>query len=162
MLVMSEVLVRAALARDVAAVLELYAEVDELHRRAHPELYNAPMPPRQAEAFEKEMREPHVGVLVAQAANGALIGFAQVYEVHTPEGRPLRPRRFCLVDALGVAAAHRRQGVGKALMRAAEGWAKARGLESLEVTVWAFNDSARSLYEQQGFASLRQYLRKPL
>ncbi len=159
---MADVLVRAAVQADVAAVLELYAELDELHRRAHPELYNAAMPVRQAEAFAREMGEPHVGVLVAQATGGELVGFVQLFELQTPEGRPLRVRRYCLMDALGVAVAHRRQGVGQALMRAGEGWAKARGLESLEVTVWAFNDAARSAYEQQGFTTLRQYLRKPL
>lgn len=159
---MAQVLIRAARAEDVAVVLELYAEVDELHRAAHPDLYGSPIPVRDAAGFEKEMAEPHVGVLVAQTASGDVVGFAQLFELQTPEGRPLRPRRYCLMDALGVAAAHRRQGVGKALMQAAEEWAKARGLESIEVTVWAFNDSARRAYEQQGFTTLRQYLRKPL
>ena len=56
--------------------------------------------------------------------------------------------------------AMRRQGVGRALLDAAEAWARAQHLPAMEVTVWAFNAAASQLYEKQGFGVLRRYLRK--
>jgi GNAT superfamily N-acetyltransferase len=48
------------------------------------------------------------------------------------------------------------------LLAAAEDWARRRGLNALEVTVWGFNVAAQDLYRTVGFDVLRHYLRKPL
>jgi ribosomal protein S18 acetylase RimI-like enzyme len=158
-------IVRPADAGDVAAILELYAELGELHRRKHPELYNSPVPARTVEWLEGQLREPGVAFLVTDTGAASapnVVGFAQLVETHTPQGLPLRARRFCLLDALAVREAFRRRGAAKALLAAAEMWARERGLESLEVTVWSFNAGALELYERDGFEPLRQYWRKPL
>jgi ribosomal protein S18 acetylase RimI-like enzyme len=156
-------IVRPAVAGDAATILGLYAELDELHRRKHPELYSSPLPVRTVAWLEGKLLEPHTTFLVADAGSAAnVIGFAQLVEIHTPQGLPLRARRFCLLDALAVTEGFRRRGAGKALLAAAEAWARERSLESVEVTVWSFNDAALELYRADGFSPLRQYLRKPL
>jgi diamine N-acetyltransferase len=161
----ASVSVRPAAAGDIASILELYAELDEVHRREHPELYNSPLPVRTPAWLEGELNAPHVAFIVADAGSASaprVVGFAQLVEVHTPQGLPLRARRFCLLDALVVSEPFRRRGAGKALLSAAELWARERRLEALEVTVWCFNRGALELYERDGFGPLRQYWRKPL
>jgi ribosomal protein S18 acetylase RimI-like enzyme len=153
--------IRHARADDVAAIAKLYAELHEPHRERYPDLFNDPIPERDLAALQKEIGDDDVLILIAEEA-GAVVAFTRVLLVHTPEGRPLRSRRFGLVDDLVVSKTYRRQGLAAVLMAAAEAWAKQRRLESLEVTVWSFNDSARSLYERQGFEPFRHYLRKPL
>ena len=48
---------------------------------------------------------------------------------------------------LMVAAAHRRRGVGAALLRAAEEWARNAGVAKLELHVFPHNEAAIRLYE---------------
>jgi putative acetyltransferase len=52
---------------------------------------------------------------------------------------------------LMVAAAHRRRGVGTALMLSVEDWARAAGLRKLELHVFPHNGPAIALYERLGY-----------
>src|SRR6185312_12063903 len=52
---------------------------------------------------------------------------------------------------LMVAASHRRQGIGTALLQRAEGWAREAGVTKLELHVFPHNEPAIALYERMGF-----------
>lgn len=52
---------------------------------------------------------------------------------------------------LMVAASHRRQGVGTALLEEAVGWARESRVRKLELHVFPWNDPALALYESFGF-----------
>jgi ribosomal protein S18 acetylase RimI-like enzyme len=51
----------------------------------------------------------------------------------------------------------RGQGLGRALLLAAEDQLRSDGVESLGLNVWAFNAVARSLYESVGYETLARY-----
>jgi ribosomal protein S18 acetylase RimI-like enzyme len=50
-----------------------------------------------------------------------------------------------------VAAAHRRRGIGSALLEEAARWARERGVTKLELHVFPHNEAALALYERFGF-----------
>jgi ribosomal protein S18 acetylase RimI-like enzyme len=52
---------------------------------------------------------------------------------------------------LMVAASHRRQGIGSALLERTVEWARANGVAKLELHVFAHNTPAIALYESFGF-----------
>ncbi len=154
--------IRRAQATDALRLIELYAELDLHHREAHPEMYAAAYAPRD-EAWVREMlADPKAGFFVSELERGDVSGFARVLEVQTPAGLVLAPRRFGLLDELVVTRAARRAGTATALLSACEEWSRQRGLPAIEVTVWAFNDAARQLYENRGFQPMRHYYRKQL
>ncbi|HTW84255.1 MAG TPA: GNAT family N-acetyltransferase [Candidatus Sulfotelmatobacter sp.] len=53
-----------------------------------------------------------------------------------------------------VAASHRGQGIGRALLEAALAWARANGKTALRLAVFPDNDVARALYRIAGFTEI--------
>ena len=72
-------------------------------------------------------RYPHAAVFVAERDDGEIVGRLSV-------GRDPHPASAHVADVgLMVAIAARRQGVGKALLSAAEGWARSAGVGAAAV-----------------------------
>ena len=85
-------------------------------------------------------------VLMAQTHNGALLGFISLKVVANIEGG----ERGHVAD-LVVAESARRMGVGSALMKAGEAWARDRGFDLLSLDVWSTNDAALAFYRDLGY-----------
>ena len=89
-------------------------------------------------------RSPHAAVFVAEDA-GAIVGRLSL-------ARDSHPASAHVADlGLMVARGFRRQGVGTALMEAAEEWARAAGIRKLELYVFPHNEPAIALYERLGY-----------
>jgi RimJ/RimL family protein N-acetyltransferase len=89
-------------------------------------------------------RSRDVAVLVAENDSGILGRLSIVRDLH--------PACAHVADlGLMVARAHRREGVGMALLAAAEEWARGAGIRKLELSVFPHNEPARALYERCGF-----------
>jgi ribosomal protein S18 acetylase RimI-like enzyme len=62
---------------------------------------------------------------------------------------PGKPHGY--IANLAVAKEAEGKGVGKALLRAAEAWAKEKGFEFMSLFVFATNQHARAFYEKLGY-----------
>ena len=60
---------------------------------------------------------------------------------------------ICWVEDVFVAAEHRRLGIGRALMRAAECRARKRGCARMQLDVNEHNTAALALYESEGYSA---------
>jgi RimJ/RimL family protein N-acetyltransferase len=90
-------------------------------------------------------RYPHAAVFVAEAEDGRVIGRLSLSRDQHPSSRHVADL------GLMVDAAHRRRGIGRALLVAAVEWAQAAGVRKLELHVFPWNDAAIALYEDFGF-----------
>jgi len=159
---LENVAIRRATLADYTAVCELYAQVDALHRQALPHIFRDPQgPPREREYLSEVLAREDATLLVAEAS-GRIVGLVQVLDRVTLEVPILVPRHYALVDTLVVASDFRRRGVGRRLMEAAHDWARARGGESVELSVWAFNLEAVAFYQALGYEVARQVMVKRL
>ena len=70
--------------------------------------------------------------------------------------------RHAHIFLLYVAPEHRRKGIGSALMRHAETWARKRGDRQIGLQVFESNQPALALYRGLGFRSQSLWLVKPL
>ena len=86
-------------------------------------------------------------VLAAEDDHGAPLGF-----VHLETAVDFFTReRHGHISTIVVSPAAERQGVGRALLDAAQAWCAGKRYRLLTLNVFEHNDAARRLYEQSGF-----------
>jgi RimJ/RimL family protein N-acetyltransferase len=89
-------------------------------------------------------KSEHAAVLVAETDEG-LVGRLSI-------SRDPHPASMHVADlGLMVAQDARRQGVGRALMAAAEDWARRVGVLKIELHVFPYNEAALALYDELGY-----------
>jgi len=116
----------------------------------------------EADRFLSGASKEPLAVLVAEGSDADLIGFAEISIRAYAEG--------CETDRVGylegwfVAPEARRRGVGRALVRAAEDWARSQGCVEFASDAEADNDASARAHRALGFedAGLVRCFRKDL
>lgn len=137
---------RLATIEDLAGVAALFDAYRQFYRQPP----NLPL----ARRFLEERMQRHESViLVAEDAQGRLVGFTQLY----PTFCSVRAAPTFVLYDLFVAPEARGTGAGRALMQAAEQHAAGTGAARLELSTAKTNTVAQSLYESQGWARDEQF-----
>jgi RimJ/RimL family protein N-acetyltransferase len=99
-----------------------------------------------AAVFVAELPEhATTGSILSPSTSGRIVGRLSL-------GRDPHPASRHVADlGLMVAAAHRRQGIGRALLEQSVVWAREVGVRKLELHVFPHNEAAIALYESFGF-----------
>jgi ribosomal protein S18 acetylase RimI-like enzyme len=141
--------IRAATERDLGTLEALFEELDGQHRERLPTRFRAPT--------ERARSHEHLLGLLAKPSTILIagdLGFVHVVLRDALAAPIFVPRRFAMIDNLVVAARARRRGIGRALVAAADEWARQRGATDVELAVYAINDEALAFYRALGFADL--------
>jgi len=137
---MTKVTTRPAEVRDLDAVATLFD--------AYRQFYEMPADPALARRYlDERFHRNESTILVAENAGGELVGFTQLYPTFCSV---LADRTFVLYD-LFVSPAARGTGAGRALMEAAESYARANGAARLMLQTARTNAIGQSLYESCGW-----------
>jgi aminoglycoside 6'-N-acetyltransferase I len=102
-------------------------------------------------------------ILVAQDESGALAGFIEVgLRSHADGCDPANPVGF--VEGWFVHEACRKQGIGSALMRSAEAWARNQGCLEMASDTWIDDEISLRSHQALGFEVVDRcvHFRKPL
>jgi GNAT superfamily N-acetyltransferase len=147
------VTLRPARRADIPALAGLTRRCDESHRAwAGPDL---PVPPRDAEALEWDIRFARSGAWIAVAedgdGDGTIVGFSAYVPSHASDhNRTLIPGLAYVSDVF-VDPAHWRRGIARQLMAAGEVAMRAAGYDRAEL--WTLESSpAELLYQALGWA----------
>jgi ribosomal protein S18 acetylase RimI-like enzyme len=97
-------------------------------------------------------------ILIAEA-EGRSIGFLLLLDA-LPDEVSMAPQAF--VAYMAVEPDAQRRGIGRALLNAAEGLARERGLPTITMMVTESNVPALDLYTSSGYRTERRLLCKPL
>jgi GNAT superfamily N-acetyltransferase len=149
-----KVTIRKATVKDLAAVVELWKELMDLHKAMDPFFAR-----RRGghKAFAEYLRKDYIGgdrrrAWVAQAGQ-EIVGLCMaVIEDYPPV---LVLKRYGNLEVLTVAKNWRGRGVGEKLLRHALRWLCKKGMSRVEVRCSAANEPAMEFYTRTGF---RPYL----
>jgi ribosomal protein S18 acetylase RimI-like enzyme len=144
-------LLRHATIEDYAGICAVLKEVDALHIDALPRVFRDPGDVARSRAYiASVLDDENAGLWIAEHEQ-EIVGVIHVSIRETRDIPILVPRRYAVIENLAVSAAHRRHGIGRVLMQAAERWALERGIEQVELHVYEFNEGARAFYERLGY-----------
>lgn len=114
---------------------------------AYRQFYGQAADPDGARAFLRERLQAGDSVMLIAERDRRFIGFAQLY----PSFSSTSMKRVWILNDLFVAPAHRRGGVGRALMTAADDLARATSAKGLVLATQKTNAPAKSLYQASGW-----------
>jgi ribosomal protein S18 acetylase RimI-like enzyme len=154
--------VRDARPGDVPALIALLVEVHDLHVAALPHIFAPIEANALTDAFLRDQLAlpGSQGFVVEDAGN--LVGYCWIRLYDGPPRHLFVPRRFAEIDTLVVAANHRQQGIGRALVERAHAWAAAHGADEVRIVVYEFNQEALKFYERLGYETGRRTLWRTL
>jgi aminoglycoside 6'-N-acetyltransferase I len=87
---------------------------------------------------------------------GTLVGFVELGIRNYAEGCITSPVAY--IEGLYVEEAHRRSGIGRALVAAAEHWAKERGFAEMASDALIGNDTSLAAHKAYGFAEVERII----
>lgn len=142
---------REATPDDVAAICELGQLLNAIHHAERPDIYAAETTDynRDAPHWRGFLSNPQQVIYLA-LIDGQPAGFVSA-GMFSASGPLLQPMTFARVGSVCVAESFWGKGLGRGLMERVRLWAVARGAKDVRLSVWAFNDRARRLYEELGF-----------
>ena len=149
--------VRFAKETDLTRVNELRKQVNDLHVKGKPEIFKPGFPKELSDHVYTIFHDPDQRIAVAEQ-DGAILGFAVLNHIVRPETPFMKVRDFLAIDEFCVDEAHRRQGVGTALIAFVRAYAKEQGYDRVELNMWEFNAGALAFYESVGFTTYRRYM----
>jgi GNAT superfamily N-acetyltransferase len=143
--------IRTATLGDYDALVGLFDELDEMHRRARPDFFQPfDGPARSRQQIEQWLSEPGSTLLVAERGSD-VIGLALLLTRPAQAFAGAVPRKVIELDNLVVRADQRGQRIGRRLLAAVVEWSRQRRAVQVEAVVG--EGEARRFYESFGFAA---------
>ena len=141
--------VRRATAADLPALLDLWGEYAEHHRRKDP-IFAVALNSRASWSrwMRKLLRSRKTRVLVAEVG-GRLVGFCSAQIGRRPP--VMKDRNFGAIFDFAVTRDSRRKGVGRRLFDECRKWFLQEGLRRLELRVVPRNPQAAGFWRRMGF-----------
>jgi ribosomal protein S18 acetylase RimI-like enzyme len=142
---------RRATTDDILTVCELGQVLNAVHHQARPDIYASATAEfgRDMPHWLSSLQEEDRAVFLAEHGSTA-VGFITV-QVVRPISPLLKPLIVGRIGSVAVLERLRGRGVGSALMKLAEEWARKNGANDMRLTVWAFNEQAVDLYQELGY-----------
>lgn len=155
-----DIKIRKAKITDFQQMLEIYKELDEMHRIEHPELFIEPEgEARPLEYIQKQIGDEDKYLVVAETAN-QIVGFAECVVMESSSFPVIKKRKWVELNSLVVMKGWQGKGIGKMLLESVVTWSSEKKISRVELKVFTFNSDAERFYVNAGFKNLysRMYL----
>ena len=142
--------IRRAEPKDISGLLRLLVQVDMVHHNGRPDLFKGPATKYSAEELEQILKDEKTPVFVCVSEQGNVLGHAFCMHKQVLGDSVLTDVRTLYIDDICVDKQARGQGVGSALYRAVQEYARTNHFYNITLNVWACNPTAMKFYEKCG------------
>ena len=154
--------IRDAKEQDYEPLIDLFDLVDTLHRDNLPTIFQKPSgPARDQDFFQSLLIDQKTALFIAEIEN-EITGFILAISRETPPIPVFVPARLVLVTDIAVKKDFRRRGIGRLLVNKVHKWAETRGASAVELTLYAFNQTAFDFYKTIGYETINLRMRFPI
>lgn len=151
-----KVTIRAATMDDFSAICQLLHELDDLHVRIRPDVFqpfDGPTRPRERIA---RFIDEHDGEIFLAEVGTDIVGVATIQIMDSPDAPMFRPRQTAVIDDLVVNQEFQGLGIGKRLLDSAVEWTQLRKILRININVWIDNETGMSFFAANGFTPMYQ------
>ncbi len=143
--------IRRANEEDFEEIRSLVVEINNIHAKARPDLYESTEDPITRNEFYELLRCKTTDIFVAtRLCTNEIVAYSILNIINNKCLLFTKKRYYGYIEEFCVKSNYKRRGIGKTLFNYIKEYSKALGLSSLQLTVWEFNESARYFYESLG------------
>ncbi|MFK5884110.1 MAG: GNAT family N-acetyltransferase [Candidatus Izemoplasma sp.] len=153
-------LIRDVNKKDFEKLNELFMQIDFIHSEAHPDLFNQPVKHARSDEYLISIFQNDKQKLIVAIEDNMIVGLAIAAIESAPDVPLFKKRMWLTISTIIVDEDHRGKGIGKMLLGDLYRWAKKKNINEVELTVFAFNESAIEFYKKNGFRDIRTKMRK--
>lgn len=155
--------IRTASTHDLATLVALNAIVHDVHVQHRPDRFvDAPSSEDLGGLLAGQLSEPQVTFLIAEASDGAAVGYAMARVVALPGSVLGLADSVVSLQQIAVDPSAARSGVGSALLDRVREIGRAAGCRRLVTQVWDFNEGAQAFYQASGLRPMNRMLDQEL
>ena len=142
--------IRPAVPEDCTRIRPLQQEIADLHHQGRPDLFKTEARFFTQEDFAERLNNPQHTVLIAETADGTVVGYAFGWIKICRNHSTYNDFDFFYIDDICVLKAYQRKGIGRRLFEACKIIAQDNNCKLVELGVWAFNTEAIAFYRSCG------------
>lgn len=146
--------IRKATLDDYAGLLELYSELDELHRNNYSELFRRPKGVARSIEYINNLIHDNDKALFIAEVDYIIIGLAECLVMRSPNFPVIKEREWVQLDSIAIRHDYQHQNIGSSLLEVVTQWAQSKNINRIEVKVYSFNTNAIEFYNKNAFKDL--------
>lgn len=151
---MDEIVIREATAVDVPQLARLNQFVQQLHIAHAPTYFCTPDLDEVAAEMREQLAQADTWAYLA-VVNGAkgetAVGYILLAVQERANSVVSHALRWLHIEQIGVDPAWQGQGIGQRLMETAVSLAQAQNIPEIQLSTWAFNESAQAFFAKLGY-----------
>lgn len=144
-----DILIRDIKISDFEKVNMLINQVHNIHYNGRPDIYKNSDNLLDKEEFRKMINDEKNIAFLGEIA-GEVVAICIITIKTYQENETTYFRKIAYIETFCVDEKYRNQGVGRRIFDASKEKAKSRGLNTLELMVWTFNEQAINFYKELG------------
>lgn len=148
--------IRNATINDYEGLCKIYDELDEFHRKNHPELFIKPYDHVRAKEYINEIISDDDKALFVAESQSEIIGFAECFTMKSSSFPVIKKREWVQLDNIAVKENYQRNQIGGLLYNKVVEWTRDKGIDRIELKVYLFNTNAINFYKNKGFEDLNK------